>query len=98
VKTTLLLAVLCSLPSMAAITSKKVGWEIDQVKYEGVLVADDAAPSARPGLLLVPNWLGVTEANIKQAELVAARGYVVLVADVYGLAARPRTQRRSSTR
>lgn len=76
---------------MAAITRKNVSYELDKTKFESVLVFDDAA-TPRPGVLLVPNWLGVNEANLKQAELVAARGYVVFVADVYGAAARPKNQ------
>ena len=37
----------------------------------------------------MPNWLGVTPEAVKQGELVASRGYVVLVADVYGTKSRP---------
>ena len=87
----LLLFSLLSLPAMAAMTTKKVPYELDKVKFEGVLVYDDAA-TPRPGLVMVPNWLGINEANLKQAALVAARGYVVFVADVYGTAAMPKNQ------
>jgi dienelactone hydrolase len=86
-----LLFSLLSLPAMAAMTTKKVPYELDKTKFEGVLVYDDAA-TPRPGLVLVPNWLGINEANLKQAELVAARGYVVFVADMYGITARPKNQ------
>ncbi len=80
---------LLSLPAFAAMTQKKVPYELDKTKFEGVLVYDDAA-ALKPGLVLVPNWLGINEANLKQAELVAARGYVVFVADMYGTAGRPK--------
>jgi dienelactone hydrolase len=85
----LLLLTLLSLPAFAAITTKKVPYELDKTKFEGVLVADDAGGS-KPGILLVPNWLGITDANVKQAELIASRGYVVFVADMYGATARPK--------
>jgi dienelactone hydrolase len=85
----LLLLTLLSLPALAAITTKKIPYELDKTKFEGVLVADDAAGS-KPAILLVPNWLGVTDANVKQAELIASRGYVVFVADMYGTVARPK--------
>jgi dienelactone hydrolase len=39
---------------------------------------------------LVPNWLGINPANLKQAELVAGQKYVVFVADMYGKTARPK--------
>lgn len=87
----LLLLALFSLPAAAKMTTKKIPYELDKTKFEGVLVYDDALAS-RPGLVLVPNWLGVTDANVKQAELVAARGYVVFVADMYGIVGRPKNQ------
>ncbi len=86
----LLLAVLCLTAStaMSAPTTKKLAWELDGAPYEGVLVFDAKGP-ARPALVMVPNWLGVTPEAVKQGELVASRGYVVLVADVYGTKSRP---------
>lgn len=51
--------------------------------FESVAVADDAT-GVRPGLLLFPNALGTKEADFLMAEKVAALGYAVLVADVYG--------------
>jgi dienelactone hydrolase len=88
-----LLAVLllAALPASAKMTTRKIAYQADQTKLEGVLVYDDAS-APRPGLVLVPNWLGINEANLKQAALVAGRGYVVFVADMYGAAARPTTQ------
>lgn len=87
---TALLLTLVSLPSLAAVVKKPVGWSIGGARYEGVLVYDDAVRAARPGLVLVPNWLGVTPANVKQAEQLAGQRYVILVADVYGAASRPK--------
>lgn len=83
------LVLLLSWNAMAALTTKKVSWELDGAPYEGVLIADDKGP-ARPGLVMVPYWLGVTDEAVKQGELVAARGFVVLVADVYGTKNRPK--------
>lgn len=51
--------------------------------FESVAVSDDAAGSV-PGILLFPNVLGTKEADFVMAEKVAALGYAVLVADVYG--------------
>ncbi|MGV3623645.1 MAG: dienelactone hydrolase family protein [Archangium sp.] len=87
-KTTLLAALLATSAS-AAVVQKKVAYDLDGAKYESVLVFDDANKDKKPGVLLVPNWLGINEANLKQAELVASRGYVVFVADVFGLTGRP---------
>ncbi len=43
-----------------------------------------------PALVMVPNWMGVTEASIETARRVAGDDYVVLVADVYGKKVRPK--------
>lgn len=52
--------------------------------FESVAVFDDAAIGTRPGILLFPNVLGTKEADFLYAEKVAALGYAVLVADVFG--------------
>jgi dienelactone hydrolase len=70
--------------------NKKVAYQVDKTAFEGVLLYDDAG-GPRPGLVLVPNWLGVTEANVKQATELAARGYVIFVADMFGVTGRPKT-------
>lgn len=90
-RTLLLLGVLVSVPALAKPVRKPIAYESD-VKLEGVLVYDDAVKTPRPGVLLVPNWLGINEPNLKQAELVAGKDYVVFVADMYGKDKRPRDQ------
>lgn len=83
------LSLLCAVPALAKVVTKKVPYELDKTKFEGVLIFDDEG-AAKPGLVLVPNWLGINEANLKQASEVAARGYVVFVADMYGTTGRPK--------
>ena len=52
--------------------------------FESVAVFDDSVDGPRPGVLLFPNVLGTKEADFLYAEKVAALGYTLLVADVYG--------------
>lgn len=52
--------------------------------FEHMTVVDDAPTTKRPGILLFPNVLGTKEADFQKAEQVAALGYAVLVADVFG--------------
>ncbi|MFZ5440007.1 MAG: dienelactone hydrolase family protein [Myxococcota bacterium] len=87
----ILFSLLLGSSAMAAITTKKVGYELDKTKFEGVLVWDDAKKTPQPALVLVPNWLGITDANVEQAKLVAGRGYVVFVADMFGVTGRPKS-------
>lgn len=52
--------------------------------FENLAVVDTAATGPLPGVLLFPNVLGAKEADFAYAETVAALGYAVLVADIYG--------------
>lgn len=68
---------------------KPVTYEIDGEPYEGMLVYDDASNDARPGILMVPNWMGVTENAAKKAYRAGGSEYVVFIADMYGKDIRP---------
>ena len=73
----------------AAVVAKPVPYEIDGEAFEGVLVYDDSVSSPRPGLLAVPNWMGVNEDTVKKAVRAAGDKYVVFLADMYGKSIRP---------
>jgi dienelactone hydrolase len=73
----------------AAVVVKPVPYEIEGEAFEGLLIYDDAVTTPRPGLLMVPNWLGVSEDSAKKAARAAGDKYVVFMADMYGKAARP---------
>ena len=66
------------------ITVRSVVHQIDGQPYESRLVYDASATSSRPGLLMAPNWMGVSEGAEDIAKAVAEQGYVVLLADLYG--------------
>ncbi len=73
----------------AAVVVKPVPYEIDGEAFEGLLVYDDAVTEPRPGLVMVPNWLGVTDKSAEKAARAAGDKYVVFMADLYGKAVRP---------
>src|SRR5690606_13093181 len=73
----------------AAVVAKLVAYQIDGETFEGTLVYDDAVTAPRPGLVMVPNWLGVTDRATEKAARAASDKYVVLIADLYGKAIRP---------
>jgi len=52
--------------------------------FESLAVFDSSTERPRPGILLFPNVLGTKEADFAYAEKVAALGYTLFVADVYG--------------
>lgn len=73
----------------AAVVVKPVPYEIEGEAFEGLLIYDDAVTQPRPGLLMVPNWLGVTEASAEKAARAVGDKYVIFMADMYGKAVRP---------
>lgn len=78
------------LPAAAKDVVRPVQWNVGSQSFSGYLVYDDAGPAKRPGLVMVPNWMGVNDASIEKARKVAGDDYVVLVADVYGTGLRPK--------
>ena len=85
---TLLLS--ATLPAFAEIRARPVEWRSGQADFSGYLVYDDATKTRRPGLVMFPNWMGVDGLAVERAKAVAGKGYVVLVADVYGKGVRPK--------
>lgn len=90
-KLSLLAITLCALGSaaQAAMVDRPVIYQIDGEPFQGRLVYDDSVAAPRPGLLMVPDWMGVSENAATQARLIAADQYVVFVADLYGQSIRP---------
>jgi dienelactone hydrolase len=85
--TTLLLGTL-SLP--AAIQTKTIEYKQGDTTLEGVLVWDDAIAGKRPGVLIVHQWLGITDYEQRRAKMLAELGYVAFCADIYGKGIRPK--------
>lgn len=71
----------------AKIVTRPVAYEHAGVKLEGFLAYDDAkvAPGAKAaGVLVIPEWWGLTEYPKHRAEQLAKLGYVAFAADMYG--------------
>ena len=85
-----IILLLCAMPAWAGMQSKTVEWTLGGQAFSGVLVYDDASTAKRPGLLMVPDWKGVTPAAVATAKKIAGTRYVILVADVYGKGVRPK--------
>ncbi len=71
----------------AKIVTKPVSYEQAGTKLEGYLAYDDAKVSTAkkaPGVLVVPEWWGLTDYPKHRAEQIAALGYVAFAVDMYG--------------
>jgi dienelactone hydrolase len=88
---TLALLVLLAVPALsnAAIKTQLVEYKDGTAVLEGVLAYDDAIKEPRPGVLVVHDWLGISENTRRRAVQLAELGYVAFAADIYGKGVRP---------
>ncbi len=78
-------ALLClTLAARAEIKTETVEYKDGDTTLKGYLAYDDAQEGKRPGVLVVPEWWGVTDYPKSRAEQLAKLGYVAFVADIYG--------------
>lgn len=90
-KNSILFSIVFAVSTLAAhaeLTEKTVTYTINGATFESTIVFDKTAKS-QPGILMVPNWMGPTEASLKKAKDIADEGYVVMMVDMYGTDVRP---------
>jgi dienelactone hydrolase len=72
--------------STANAAGSSVTYEVNGKPYEGYFVS----PSAKaPLILLIHDWDGLTEYEVKRANMLADMGYAVFAADLFGAGVRP---------
>jgi dienelactone hydrolase len=64
-------------------------YTVGETPHEGVLVWDAEDEGPRPAVLIVHQWMGISEHELDVARKLADEGYVAFVADVYGRDRRP---------
>lgn len=79
----------------AEMQSKPVEWKVGKDTFSGYLVYDDTNAIKRPGVVMVPDWKGISDSAITKAKHIAGDDYVVLLADVYGKNVRPKNDAES---
>lgn len=84
------LALSCASALSAALQTKTIRYTEGGTTFESTFVFDPAAAKPRPGVLMVPNWMGPTETALEKARHVAGDGYVVMMVDMYGVDVRPK--------
>lgn len=63
---------------------ERVQYQAGKVVGRGVLVWNEKVSGKRPLLLIMPNWLGVTEAAVARAVRMAGDKYIAFVGCMYG--------------
>ncbi len=75
--------------SHAALHTERVEYTVAGAAYEGYLAYDDAIAGRRPAVLVVHDWMGVSDNTRRRADQLAALGYVAFAVDMYGKGRRP---------
>ena len=75
---------------------RRVAYELDGVKMESTIVWDRDEDEKRPGILMVPNWMGPTRPSLEKAMKIAGDDYVVMMVDLYGVDVRPQNMEQAS--
>ena len=70
------------------VTTAEVAYEVAGTACSGYVARPDD-DADHPGVLVVHNWLGVTDAVRFRADMLARLGYVAFAADVFGADTRP---------
>jgi len=94
-KTALLPLFVLSLAMLTQTSHAKIKTEVVEYKsgdatLQGFLAYDDADNKRRPGVLLIHDWMGVSDYAESRAKQLAELGYVAFAADIYGKGVRPK--------
>ena len=77
---------LALLASSAAYAGGAVSYKVNGQSYEGYFTA---ASANAPLVLLIHDWDGLTDYEVRRAEMLAEVGYAVFAADLFGAGVRP---------
>lgn len=80
---------IASLAARGEITGQTVEYKSGDVPCEGYVASDSASTAARPGVLVVHDWMGVSEHTKGICKDLAKLGYVAFAVDIYGKGVRP---------
>jgi dienelactone hydrolase len=68
----------------AAVQVQEVDYKVGKKDFKGYLAFDDAQQDKRPGVLVIPEWWGMTDYPRDRAKQLAELGYVAFATDMYG--------------
>jgi len=77
--------ILCSATSVLA-AGKFIHYNVQEKSYEGYFVSPE---KKSPLVLLLHDWDGLTDYEVKRANMLSEHGYAVFAADLFGVGIRP---------
>jgi dienelactone hydrolase len=87
----LVMIALAASPVAAEIVQETIEYSHGDVICEGLLIYDNSLSLPLPGIVIYHQWGGPSDYEEARARMLAEKGYVAFVADVYGQGVRPET-------
>ncbi|WP_413569649.1 dienelactone hydrolase family protein [Bdellovibrio sp. HCB117] len=84
-----LVGIFAAASSFAAIKTETVEYKDGKTALEGHVAYNDDVKTARPAVLIVHQWMGLTDYEKMRAQQLAEKGYVAFAIDIYGKDIRP---------
>ncbi|WP_413575493.1 dienelactone hydrolase family protein [Bdellovibrio sp. HCB290] len=75
--------------SEAAIKTENVDYKEGKTALEGFVAYDDSVKTPRPAVLIIHQWMGLSDNEKMRAQMLAEKGYVAFAVDIYGKGVRP---------
>jgi dienelactone hydrolase len=80
----------------AAIKIEPVEYTAAGSTMEGYVAYDDTVSKQQPGILIVHDWMGLSDFTKQKAAQLAKEGYVAFAVDIYGKGQRPHDQKEAA--
>lgn len=80
------LVAVCALAQQTALAGEAVEYDVAGKRYEGYF---EPATDSRGLVVIIHDWDGLTDYEVKRAEMLSAMGYSVFAADLFGAGIRP---------
>jgi len=80
----------------ATVKKENVDYAAGATKLEGFVAYDDADSTKKPAVIVIHDWLGVTDHTKQKAEELSKMGYVAFAADIFGKNTRPKDQKEAA--
>lgn len=82
---------LLSASARAEVQGQSVEYSDGDVKLEGYLATDNSLEKARPTVVIIHQWMGLTSHEKESADKLAKLGYVAMAVDIYGKGVHPQS-------
>lgn len=83
------------LPVLGFSQLKEIAYADGDNKLSGFVSKPSKALKDKPGIVILPAWMGITDHEKESAAKLAALGYTAFVADIYGVGNKPRDRKEA---